>query len=67
MTDYLMVSPRAVLKQISEALPAQVREHVIVVGSLAAGFRFFGERAEMGVRTKDADCLLSPRLAALAA
>ena len=62
-----MVSPRAVLKQISQAFPAQVREHVIVVGSLAAGFHFFGERAEMGVRTKDADCLLSPRLEALTA
>lgn len=67
MSDYLLVSPRAVLKQISDALPAKVRDHVIVVGSLAAGFRFFGDRVEMGVRTKDADCLLSPHLAALTA
>jgi hypothetical protein len=67
VTDYLLVSPRAVFKQISDALPAKVREYVIVVGSLAAGFHFFGGRHAMGVRTKDADCLLSPRLTALAA
>jgi hypothetical protein len=44
-----------------------VRERVIVVGSLAAGFHFFGEHGGMDVRTKDADCLLSPRLQAVAA
>jgi hypothetical protein len=67
VNDYLLISPRAVLEQVAGALPAKVRTHLIVVGSLAAGFHFFGGRRAMGVRTKDADCLLSPRLAAMAA
>lgn len=67
MNEYAPVSPREVLEQVSSALPAAVRERVIVVGSLAAGFHFFGSRRGRGVRTKDADCLLAPRLAALTA
>lgn len=63
----LLLSPRAVLQRVSDALPPSVRDRVIVVGSLAAGFHFFGDERGMEVRTKDADCLLSPRLEALAA
>ena len=61
MDDDLLLPPRAVLQRVSDALPPTVRERVIVVGSLAAGFHFFGEQGGMEVRTKDADCLLSPR------
>lgn len=67
MDGNLFLSPRKVLERVSQALPATVRERVIVVGSLAAGFRFFGDRGGWEVRTKDADCLLSPRLEALGA
>lgn len=67
MNGYLFLSPREVLERVSQALPASVRERVIVVGSLAAGFRFFGAHGGMAVRTKDADCLLSPHLEALRA
>jgi hypothetical protein len=67
VNEYDPVSPREVLEKVSSALPAAVRERMIVVGSLAAGFHFFGRRPGPGVRTKDADCLLAPRLAALTA
>lgn len=67
MDENLLLSPREVLERVSQALPATVRERVIVVGSLAAGFHFFGGHAGMAVRTKDADCLLSPRMEAVGA
>jgi hypothetical protein len=40
---------------------------MIVIGSLAAGYHFFGTDPAQMMRTKDADCLLSPRLQAVAA
>ena len=38
---------------------------MIIIGSLAAGYRYFASQRGMMVRTKDADCLLAPRIAAL--
>lgn len=55
------VSPAGVLREIAEAVPPDCRELLIVIGSLAVGYHYFAEQAEMVVRTKDADCLLSPR------
>ncbi len=68
-TDNVMklVSPAKVLRQIAEAIPADCRENLIIIGSLAAGYHFFGEDANVMVRTKDADCLLSPRVRAIPA
>jgi len=62
-----LVSPAKVLKQIAQAIPADCRENLTVIGSLAAGYHFFGEDANLMVRTKDADCLLSPRVRAIPA
>ena len=59
------VSPAKVLSEIAEAVPEDCRDKVIVIGSLAAGYYFFKDRAGMEVRTKDADCLLSPRVEAI--
>lgn len=67
MADNPLLSPRDVLTRLANALPQRVRKQVIVVGSLAAGFHFFGDQGALLVRTKDADCLLSPRLEAVAA
>jgi hypothetical protein len=67
MNENQPLLPREVLESVSQALPETVREQVIVVGALAAGFHFFADREGMEVRTKDADCLLSPRLEAVAA
>ena len=60
------ISPSRVLREIAAALPAQCREHVIIIGSLAAGHHYYGDEPGMQVRTKDADCLLAPRSIAVA-
>ena len=59
------VSPVAVLRKVAAAIPESVRGNVIVVGSLAAGYSFFADEAERTVRTKDVDCALVPRSAAV--
>lgn len=59
------VSPAKVLRAIAEAVPECCRDKIIVIGSLAAGYYFFSDRAGMEVRTKDAYCLLSPRVEAV--
>src|SRR5687768_12099445 len=61
------ISPRAELEQVAPAIPEDCRENLVIVGGLAAGYYFFGDNPKMQVRTKDADCLLSPRLRAIPA
>jgi len=68
MEDILkLVSPRAVLEEIVRAIPPDCREDMIIIGSLAVGYHFFGNDPALMVRTKDADCLLSPRIKAIPA
>lgn len=55
------VNPTQVLTEISAAVPLECRAQLIVIGSLAVGFHYFKNQDDMSVRTKDADCLLSPR------
>jgi hypothetical protein len=59
------LSPREVLALVAAAMPSECREGVVVVGSLAAGYHLLGKRHDAQVRTKDVDCLLLPRVAAL--
>lgn len=65
LTDLL--TPADVLEQVAKALPPEVRAHVIIIGSLAAGYHFFGEDGAAAIRTKDVDCLLSPHAKAVSA
>jgi hypothetical protein len=61
------VSPREVIRKVADAMPEECRKYVVVIGSLAAGFQFFGEREDQLVQTKDIDCLLRPRVEAIPA
>lgn len=54
------VSPRKVLAKITQAIPVDARPNIIIVGSLAAGYWLFKDNDAFVVRTKDADCVLSP-------
>jgi hypothetical protein len=54
------VDPRDLFTRLARELPAEVRDHVLVVGSLAAACHH-AERIEGGrVRTKDADLVIHP-------
>ena len=60
-----LLSPATIIAQVSRAVPADCREHIIIIGSLAAGYHFFGHEAPRAIRTKDIDCVLEPREVAL--
>ena len=62
----MLTSPHQTLEQLANALPEDIRDDVIIIGSLAAAVRFFQPDDEEPVRTKDIDCLLSPHLRAQA-
>lgn len=55
------LSPYNVMKRVAEAVPEERKRNIIIVGSLASGFHFFKKDRNRIVRTKDIDCLLSPR------
>lgn len=59
------VSSHKVLTEVAAAIPPEVHPHVIIIGSLAAGYWLFGSHDTFGVRTKDIDCVLSPHLSAV--
>ncbi len=59
------VSVRGVLQEVAGAIPQDVCPHVIIIGSLAAGYGVFGKDDLVTVRTKDVDCVLSPHLTAV--
>lgn len=59
-----LLTPDDVMRQIAGAIPESVRVDIIIVGSLAAGYHFFGGTPD-AVMTKDVDCLLSPNVRAV--
>jgi len=62
-----MISPKEVLDQISRAIPETLHKNITIIGSLAAGYYFFGNNPDLKVHTKDVDCLLSPQFEAISA
>jgi hypothetical protein len=61
----ILVNPREVLEEIIAAVPLDTRKNLTIIGSLAVGLRYENQIQGMAVRTKDADCLLSPRMEAV--
>ena len=59
------ITPEDVLKAVAQAVPVDCLANIIVIGSLAAGYHFFGENRDMQIRTKDVDCVLNPRVEAI--
>jgi hypothetical protein len=60
----IALSPTGVLRQLAAEIPEHLHANMIVIGSLAAAYHFFRDDPERGVRTKDVDCLLTPRIEA---
>ncbi|HEX4514763.1 MAG TPA: hypothetical protein VH054_14540 [Polyangiaceae bacterium] len=54
------VDPRVVLKMLAGDLPADLRAHLLLVGSLAAAYHHRDQRHAAAVRTKDADLVIQP-------
>jgi hypothetical protein len=51
------VSPARVIGEIADAIPADSREHIVIIGGLAAGFHFFGSaRASMSEQRMPTAC-----------
>ncbi len=59
------VSATQILREVSAAIPADVRSNIIVIGSLAAAYALLANDGTSGVRTKDVDCVLSPSISAV--
>ena len=59
------ISPRKALAAVAAAVPADIHQNIIIIGSLAAAYGLFHGDDAFGVRTKDIDCVLSPHLSAV--
>jgi hypothetical protein len=59
------VSPSAILAQVAQSVPTECLPNIIIIGSLAAGYHFFGNDKDLYVRTKDIDSVLRPRTKAV--
>lgn len=54
------LDPELLFDLLEVHLPVQVREHVLVVGSLAAAMSYRDQLRERGVNTKDCDVIIHP-------
>ncbi|MGB5107287.1 MAG: hypothetical protein WBP29_07960 [Candidatus Zixiibacteriota bacterium] len=54
------ISPEVVLSKVAAAIPKEVRKHITIIGSLAAGYALRSRIGHAEVRTKDIDCVLFP-------
>jgi hypothetical protein len=55
------VSPSLILAKVATSVPHECLPNMIIIGSLAAGYHFFGADRDLYVRTKDIDSVLRPR------
>ena len=61
------LTPAQVMQQVAQAMPPECRANVIIIGSLAAGYHFFGDDRNRAIRTKDVDAMFSPHALAAGA
>ena len=61
------ITPAQVMEQVARAIPEASRSTVIIIGSLAAGYHFFGNDRSKAIRTKDVDAMFSPHAMAAGA
>jgi hypothetical protein len=54
------VKPIEVIGKVVGAIPPECRENIVIIGSLAAAYAYFGNNHKIAVRTKDIDCLIKP-------
>jgi len=54
------IRPMEVLIHVAKAVPTDCLENIVIIGSMAAAYAYFGRDSEKSVRTKDIDCLLKP-------
>jgi hypothetical protein len=54
------IIPSEVIRTVAEAVPKDCLENLVIIGSLATAFAYFGDSRTVPVRTKDIDCLLKP-------
>ena len=54
------LDPEVLFDLLEAHLPADVRSHVLVVGSLAAAMAYRGQLRDRGVNTKDCDVIIHP-------
>ncbi len=62
-----LINPIETLLEITKAIPEECRKNLTLIGSLAAGVCYNDLLTGVGIRTKDADCLISPRIDAITA
>ena len=55
-----LISPVHILAEVAKAIPQDCHQHVIIIGSLAAGYHFFKDDEGRTLRTKDVDCMFAP-------
>jgi hypothetical protein len=61
----VLVSPKLVIRQVAQSIPLNCRANIVIVGSLAVGYNLLPREPQYPVRTKDIDCVLSPRIEAV--
>jgi len=65
--DIHELTPAKVMEEVAKAIPEANRGNVIIIGSLAAGYHFFGADRNKAIRTKDVDAMFSPHALAVGA
>lgn len=61
------LTPAQVMEQVARAIPEDCRSNLIIIGSLAAGYHYFGNDRSKAIRTKDVDAMFSPHAMAAGA